>query len=292
MGWWKDSQNPEIELGDMPFDILHEAIKNFTHCYQEERGRKPSSSEIIRSLEEVLALFGDVYLSDLSETEITKLAVKMAKRKKKQVYEIGDYFAVPVTEEIYAFGRILQKDSNGYLVEIYESVSPDLHTPSQLKGYRRLFQPIYVGSNVWENWEWRILGGSTAYSTDNFEYPPFKMGDDVVGWHYWRGPNTKRTATPDEIATLESLRTWTGNSLKARVALATGCWGPPAIEERLKQGDALFDTGQYEEAISEWYIAQQYASYLPNDITISTLGQYAKKRIQETRTRKGTAAKN
>ncbi|MEZ4707373.1 MAG: Imm26 family immunity protein [Caldilineaceae bacterium] len=127
MGWWFDKfQGQELVQGDAPYDILSQAFKEISQEYLQDWNRKPTLHELIRSIEIVLAATLDEFILVDESIELVKLTAKTKKRRRLQPYHVGDFFAIPLSNGSYAYGRILsdiQQERMGMLVGIYNQVT-------------------------------------------------------------------------------------------------------------------------------------------------------------------------
>jgi hypothetical protein len=219
MGWWIIKQTgQELIQGDEPYDILMDALEQLAREYEEEWDRKPTLAELVCALETVLATGVDKYVLDGDEVEIAKLAVKTKKRRKNQSFRVGDFFAVPIDDELYAFGRILsglRVDTLALLVGIYNKVSRRILTPFELKGTDFMFEPFHCDDEGWKAWKWKIIGNMPVES-DEYTYPKYKEGFEGMGW-WVVDPDAKREATEEEVRGLEYASMWPVDEVEERI---------------------------------------------------------------------------
>jgi hypothetical protein len=274
MGWWKEQEEPEMILGDEPFDLTRRLLRDIAQLYQEEFGRQPTLAEFLRTLEVELGGSAHEFFSDCADQDIKKLTVKTAKRKKRQEFEVGDYFAIPVQDKVYAFGRLLADGPFGFLIVVLDQLDEMLKRPGELAEEKPLFY-LYVTPDAWENWRWRILGGHEGYSAQGFKHPCFKMGDDQVGWRINCGPGTERPATTAEVAELERAELWPPERVGWRIAAEKGLVGIEDIQKMLARGQELYESGQYLEASKELGRAFQYAQWIRGNVKPDLLREQA-----------------
>ena len=273
MGWWTETSDSEMVLGDEPFDVSRGLMKEFARVYQEELGRKPTLAEFMRTLEEALQISGHEFFSDFSDKEIKSLTVKTAKRKKRQSFELGDYFAIPVQDSMYSFGRIRAKEPMGYLIDVLDVTDETLKRPSELAQAKPLFT-VYVSPDGWEEWRWRILGGHEGYTNENLKPPCFKVGDDKNGWGIRCGEHHRR-ATAQEVAGLEPLTLWPPQRLEWRLAAEHGLVGIEDVQKMMAVGRELYDDGKYAEATKQFGLASQYAGWIRGNVNLNLLREQA-----------------
>jgi hypothetical protein len=273
MGWWKDQEDPEIILGDDPHRLTVEYLKSISESYNEHLSRKPTLAELLKNLEDALLYNANTLLHDCDELDVKKLTAKTIKRKKRQEFEIGDYFSIPLSNGSYGIGRIIAKDSIGTIIAVLDQVSDTVKLPGSLSGIKPLFH-IYVLPNAWEEWEWRILGGHEGYVVDESGLPCFKMGDDRLGWRIHCG-SQERSASASEVASLEPAEIWPPQRVAWRVAAMKGVIGVEEIQGMLKRGKDLFERGEYNEASKEFNKAYRHVMWMPASSEVSQLNEEA-----------------
>lgn len=204
MGWWADKQGDvELIVGDDPYDALSEALDRIVQAYEEEWERKPTLEELIHSFEVVLGADMERYVKEGDTLELVALKAKTKKRRKSQPYKVGDFFAIPLEDGRYAFGRILSdilEEEMGMLVGIYNIVSRRILSPEELRNLPWMFTPFYCSDQGWTSWRWRIIG-HLPIAEDEFEYPLFKQGTDFSGWKIL-DRDQLRPATEEEVKDL------------------------------------------------------------------------------------------
>lgn len=183
MGWNKIEQNT---IGDEPLDLLSECVERIAQCYQDEVGRSPTSDELLASIMHVLNASGGMVIPDLAERQITALSLKTKKLPKTQKYEIGDCFAIPLQAE-FRYGRILEKNSAGSLIEIYDIRSEKLLTFAHLGDHARqvVWRKHVNGIRAFRNRRWLIIGREEI--PDDYDCAAFYTGTPFTGFIINRG---------------------------------------------------------------------------------------------------------
>jgi hypothetical protein len=273
MGWWKDQEDSEIILGDDPYRLTVEYLKSISESYHEHLNRKPTLAELIKNLEDALLYNANTLLHDCDELDVKKLTAKTIKRKKRQEFEIGDYFSIPLSNGSYGFGRIIAKDSIGTIIAVLNQVSDTVMLPSSFSGIQPLFH-VYVLPDAWEEWEWRILGGQEGYVVDESQIPCFKMGDDRLGWRIHCG-SQERPASASEVANLEQAEIWPPQRVAWRIAAIKGIIGVEELQGMLKRGQELFERGEYSEASKEFNKAYRHVMWMPISSEVNHLHEQA-----------------
>jgi hypothetical protein len=261
MGWWKEDGETEIVLGDEPFNLSIQLLRDISAVYSTDVGRKPRLAELLRNFEDALRFTAHEYLHDFDETEVRQLSAKTAKRKKRQEFSVGDYFALPLTNGQYGFGRIIWKGF-AHLIAVLDLVSDRIKSPRELAGVSPLFH-VYVTPDAWEDWSWKVLGGDGSGVPTESALPSFQMGDDVSGWRISTG-NATRSTTAEEAAQFERAEIYPPKRVAWRLEATKGLVNAEDVRQRIAKGEALARSGRSNEAASEFGLAMQYAQWLPD----------------------------
>lgn len=92
----------------------------------------------------------------------------------KVKYKVGDIVMIPVSDDMFAFGRLLQDAS----IAIYSFVSKGLVDVSRLESEEVLFDPGIFDTNI-ANGEWKIIGNIPFHDADD-SWPTPKYIQDVI----------------------------------------------------------------------------------------------------------------
>jgi hypothetical protein len=219
MGWWAvEKDGKEYLQGDGPYDLIGQAFDKVAQEYLDEWDRKPTLNEILQMVEAILGADLSRYVSDEVTIELVSVLAKTKKRRKPQAYNVGDFFAIPLENRTYTFGRILsdvQNEKMGMLIGIYDFVSRNLVTPSLLRNKPFMFTPFYCSDQGWTTWHWKIIGNAPVVE-DEFEYPKFKQGTDSSGWIIVEQDRTY-SATAEEVKDLNYAELWSMKSVEWRI---------------------------------------------------------------------------
>lgn len=219
MGWWDIEENgKQITQGDEPYDIMGEAFDQVVKCYQKNLGRKPTLDELSKTMEIVLASGSDIYLANGNQIEIVEFSIKTKKRGKIQRFQVGDFFIVPLENNLYAFGRILSDirvEEMGMLVSIYKQTSNTILDIRTLKGTEFMFTPFYCSDEGWKSWKWKI-NGNIPIESDEFVYPKHKLGLEGLGWQIRDGDKIYE-ATSEEVEHLDYASIWSVETVEYRI---------------------------------------------------------------------------
>lgn len=269
MDWWFDESSDSVRLGDEPLEILQTALRQVKTVYEREQGRPPTLKELMRTLELVLHTDADRYVGDCAQLEVKNISVRTSARKKKQTYQVGDFFAFPVSDYSsapkvrYGFGRILD-DKQGALVAIFDKISDVMMLPKALAGQKLLFPPVRVHDEGLVQWKWRVLGGHAGFVRQEYPVECFRMGDAESGWRISNGQSERR-ATWEEVKDLEGARFWSVNDLEDRCAAASGLITLDTIRGLLHEGKEFFDQGHLDKAVSALARAYEYGLWVSDE---------------------------
>jgi hypothetical protein len=159
MGWWsEESDGDELIVGDEPLDAAGEAFDKIAASYLEEVGRKPTVSELARTLEQALmARFNDM-LEGAKDKQLAGIRIKVKKKPKTQRISDGDHFSVPLPSGGYGCGRVKRfYPPSTLLVEFLNSYSdspPDLASVVD----KPVVLEVLCGYLKLADWEWRVIG--------------------------------------------------------------------------------------------------------------------------------------
>lgn len=149
MGWWETEDG--LTLGDQPLDELHRSLRKVGTSYAAALGRPPTVAE----LEHLLALVLDSLTPDqvggLEEVVVSGVMVKTRKGRRKQAYEPGDLFALPLPGGGFGFGRVLwkpQPDRGFAVVEVLARRASVPVTSTDVKDEPRLLAPALLGGDI------------------------------------------------------------------------------------------------------------------------------------------------
>lgn len=215
MGWINISESDEeIIIGDETIDIVSEMLFQFSKEYQNDLERKPTLNELASTIRIVLNVYSDKYLDGCDEIEIVDVKVSTKKRRKKQVYQDGDFFAIPLPDGKYAFGRIL--DSANYIYGFYNIISEKIEPISKLKQIPYMFIIICSDDGI-TSWRWKIIGHEKLAKGEYIE-PDFWVRDaldETKAQIYSKGKF--RDVKAEEAKHLEIFKIWTPEQVEKRI---------------------------------------------------------------------------
>jgi hypothetical protein len=181
MGWWNIPDQKDAVIGDAVLDSIRHFLKEFSHEYIEDLGRKPTLLELEYALSLAFKVnVDDEITSGMEELEIKQVVLKTAKRPKRFKPVPGDLFSFRYDEKHYGFGRLISNVSMGMVAEIYDyfSGSP-IFDPNRSEKW--LVDPVLLDSfGLFERrseGEWISIGKTPDYVTpDKFNDVFFVTG--------------------------------------------------------------------------------------------------------------------
>ncbi|NHQ88545.1 hypothetical protein HA050_20820 [Iodobacter sp. HSC-16F04] len=171
MGWWNIPDQKDAVIGDAVLDSIRHFLKEFSHEYIEDLGRKPTLLELEYALSLAFKVnVDDDIASGMEELEIKQVVLKTAKRPKRFKPVPGDLFAFRYDEQRYGFGRLISKLSMGMVAEIYDYFSAQpIFDPNYTDKW--LISPVVLNPyGLFEcrnEGEWLIIGKTPNYVIPN-----------------------------------------------------------------------------------------------------------------------------
>jgi len=193
MGWSNIGEsNEKIIIGDGTLDIVSEMIFEFSKEYQKDLGRKPTLNELANTIRMILGAHADEYFDGCEEIEIVDVKILTKKRRKKQTYKDGDFFAIPLPEGKYAFGRLL--DSKEGIYGFFNIISNKIEPINKLKQTPYMFIIPCADDGI-TSWRWKIIG-NIKLARGEYVEPKFWVRDaldETKAQIYWKGRCRKAT---------------------------------------------------------------------------------------------------
>lgn len=159
MGWFSYKDTEQI-IGDDVLDLAHEFLHNVSMKYSEGLSRNVTLSEIQTLLELSLAYMDEESIGGLSEKTVSGVTIRTTKRKKKQKISVGDVFAAPVATGGFVYGRVVYiVGSDPFVIcEIFSHHTETVCYSSSVCKASRLLSPFVSLTNIFESWEWKVVG--------------------------------------------------------------------------------------------------------------------------------------
>jgi Immunity protein 26 len=205
MGWWSYENDKSVLLGDEVMDATYDYFERLRDLYAERVHRRPSIGELQAVLRLALRVNGEKYLDDVEDgKQIQSVRVKMAKRSKKQKFNVGDVFAIPIKRGQYMFGRIVNLEDGWELIEVFahKSSSPE-YTPDIVKA-KRLLPPLWINPReLFAEGTWKIIHSDPSYDPSVLSSLKYVMG--TPGNYRWvrvNGFQPQGKLTDEEAAAL------------------------------------------------------------------------------------------
>jgi hypothetical protein len=222
MGWWNAAGKEEVIIGDEGLDETYHYLRRMGELYREALSRTMTIEEFKTTLEISLRTNGDDTLfSGFEEREVVAVTIKLGKRAKRQKYQVGDLFAIPLGEGKFAFGRIMSVSKDGSIVEIFRYVSDGIRESPDIGKSGRLFHPIYISATeLFQTGQWRIIASDTNYVPEDL--PSLKFVYGTSGDRKVVQGNRERHISDDEAAGLEGMSFWSHEPTVRRIKAALG----------------------------------------------------------------------
>jgi hypothetical protein len=225
MGWFEDKDGHL--LGDDPLDRLGSALREVAAAYQSSAGRRPTAAELETLLATVLRGLGGEVLDGLDELEVVGVDLETKKRPRRQPFEVGDTFAVPLGDGRFAFGRIIHGGKGKEtVVEIFRQIRPQPTPGPDVAASGRLFPPLSVmAAMAFPDRRWPVVHHEPGFRPADaaaIRFHTFPMGKEggKVNIHGLDG------ALHAEGAPLSALEGLTSEPLIF--------WPPKSVEDRIR----------------------------------------------------------
>jgi hypothetical protein len=246
MGWTRDKyRGVEIEVGDEPLGVVLHLIEEFSRCYRNDIERRPQLLELVHALDRALTYEETRWLfEDLQTKEVVGIKVSTKNAPRRQKLQTGDYFAIPLLDRGYAYGRVLlTKSNNDQLLEFYRLQTEDLKSLAELerKSLRPLTWKHAYTTKALTSRGWVVLGNRPI--PNDFEYPPFYLGARETAFQTSRGGRVT-TATEAEARQLEPIITYSPEQIEERLASHGGRRWPEVKEVRRRDFPAKVPSEQ------------------------------------------------
>ena len=178
MGWWNFPNDPSVWVGDEVMDDAYDYLERLAERYGERFGRKPTLAELQAGMRLALRVRGEKMVEDITdERSVESVVIKTIARPKRQKYEVGDIFAVPLPGGRYAFGRILNLSDGWELVEIFAHIAESDRYSNEITEAGRLLPPIVINPrDVFGGWKWKIVDSHPGYVAPDLDSLRYMMG--------------------------------------------------------------------------------------------------------------------
>jgi len=177
MGWWSLPEDSSVYLGDEVMDVTYTYLEQLVALYGEALQRKPTIRELQAVLRLALWVNGEKCVDDLAETrQVDAVAIKTSVRPKRQKYQVGDIFAIPIGQR-HLFGRIINLDDGWDLIEVFTySAKTPRYTP-EITQAARLLPPLGINPrDLFGEWRWRIVRSEPGTAPSDVASLRYRMG--------------------------------------------------------------------------------------------------------------------
>jgi hypothetical protein len=156
-----DPKNPNdgALIGDEPFDLLGQAIRDFADCYVRDLHRKPSTFELSKTLEQVLAThFGDA-VAEGSDHRFISLSIKTRKGRPRQKCVVGDFLMAKAADGQSIYARLFEVHPGyGPLIGVYDSLGLERPELESLRSRQLIIKITAIHYELLEEYAWTRIG--------------------------------------------------------------------------------------------------------------------------------------
>jgi len=161
MSWEPIDPNKPDEnevIGDEPFDIISEALDKVVSCYEADLQRKPTTKEIVKTFEKVLAPRFFETVAEGGSTELVGLSFKTKRIPARQHYKAGDFLKAEAANGQHIFGRVFEVGRYGPLIGVYDSLGLESPSLPELKRLRLVIKVTPIHKELMEKRAWVVIG--------------------------------------------------------------------------------------------------------------------------------------
>jgi len=179
MGWF-DTDIENLFYSDEALDLAFNFLNEFSEIYMRDLNRKPTAQELEYLLNLSFRVNADErFLADFEEKKIEEVKFKIAKRKKRLKYEVGDMCAIPLKCGGYAFARILiLQPPSWYLSEVFAYYSKDKVYNPNIDKSDYLLYPMFITPNDYKAWNADIIHSIPDYVSPRIDELVYYFGDN------------------------------------------------------------------------------------------------------------------
>jgi hypothetical protein len=153
-------------IGDEPFDVLSSAMDKVVGFYERDLKRKPSTNELVKTFEHVLAPRFSRTVMEGETTELVTVSFKIESISKRQKYQEGDFLKAVAANGKAVYGRVFEIGPFGPMIGVYDSLglkSPSLESLKKLPLVVRI-TPIH--HELLEKRAWTVIGNLPIEPSD------------------------------------------------------------------------------------------------------------------------------
>lgn len=164
-----DPKNPSDDalIGDEPFDLLAQALCDFCTCYEKDLGRKPTSFELAKTLEQVLAThFGQV-VAEGPDHRFVSLSLKKRKGRVRQKCNVGDFLVAKAADGRPVYARVFEIDPGfGTHIGVYDSLGIERPDLESLRSRPLIVKVTPIHPELLEEYAWTTIGNLPLNAVD------------------------------------------------------------------------------------------------------------------------------
>lgn len=203
-----DLENPSDDalIGDEPFDLLGQALKDFSKCYERDLGRKPTSFELAKTLEQVLAThFGDVVAEGINHRFVS-LSIKARKGRARQKCKVGDFLVAKAADGRPVYARVFEsRPGIGMLIGVYDSLGIERPDLESLRSRPLIVKVTPIHPGLLEEYAWTTIGNLPLNDVDRKQpRGPLAIAgvnEQLIAANFYYGLSDKRWYNIEEFLT-------------------------------------------------------------------------------------------
>jgi hypothetical protein len=194
-----DPKNPSETalIGDEPFDLLGQAIRDVSSCYMKDLGRKPSCFELAKTLEQVLSThFGEAVAEGIDHRFVS-LSLKTRKGRPRQRCNVGDFLVAKAANGQLIYARLFEiHPGYGPLIGVYDSLGLERSELESLRSLPLIVKITPIHHELLEDYAWTAIGNLPINDVDrNQPRGPIQIAgvnEQLIAANIYYGLSTER----------------------------------------------------------------------------------------------------
>jgi hypothetical protein len=150
--------NEDEVIGDEPFDIISEALDKVVSCYQTDWRRKPTTRELVKTFEQVLAPRFSATVLEGETTDLVRISFKTKRIPRRQKYRAGDFLRALAANGKAVYGRIFEVGRYGPMIGVYDSIGLESPSLESLRKLRLIVKVTPIHHELLEERSWLVIG--------------------------------------------------------------------------------------------------------------------------------------
>jgi hypothetical protein len=184
-------------IGDEPWDVLSEAVREVVQLYQRDCHRLPYAEELVRTFQDVLQPSWSSIAHEGQSTELIQLRAKTRKIPKRQRYQIGDVLMATAANGLPVYGRVfdpgeLMKPAIG----VYDSLGMPSHDLDAIVAQPLIVKVTPIHHQLMEKRAWVVIGHRPITEVDGQQpHGPDALSgenDQLIAANYFYGLSDKK----------------------------------------------------------------------------------------------------